>query len=106
MVRVEYRKEGDLHRLTLDGHAGYAEHGADIVCAAVSATIYNLLGWLENHGEEQEYVQADAKSGDVDIVCEGGVEAAAVFEMTAIGLAQIAEKYADHVAVHIVGIDD
>ena len=106
MIRAKYRREGDIHRLSLSGHAGYAEHGADIVCSAVSATIYNLLGWIENHGDELEYVDTQVESGGVSITCEGGVETATVFELTAIGLEQIAQRYPDNVAIHIVGLAD
>jgi len=38
MITVIKRK----HCITVKGHAGYAESGRDIVCAAVSALTYNL----------------------------------------------------------------
>ena len=106
MIRADYRREGDIHRLTLAGHADYAEHGADIVCSAVSATVYNLLGWLENHGDELEFIQTDVESGGVEITCEGGSDTAAVFELTVTGLEQIANKYPENVTIHIVGLAD
>ena len=34
-------------RLTVTGHADYAPHGQDIVCAAVSALVYALMAALE-----------------------------------------------------------
>lgn len=106
MIRAKYLREEDFHKLILTGHAGHARHGEDIVCAGVSATVYNLLGWLENHGEELEYIQTSVDSGDVEIVCEGGERVATVFELTAIGLEQIAQRYPDCVDILIVGIDD
>ena len=106
MIQVEYLREESLHRLTLTGHAGHARHGDDIVCAGVSATVYNLLGWLENHGDELEYIQTSVDSGDVEIVCEGGENVATVFELTAIGLEQIAQRYPDCVDIQIVGLAD
>ena len=33
MIVVEINRQG----VTIDGHAGFAEHGKDIVCAGVSA---------------------------------------------------------------------
>ncbi len=35
-VQVKRRASGDIEMITIDGHAGYADPGQDIVCAAVS----------------------------------------------------------------------
>ena len=40
------------------GHAGYAEEGQDIVCAAVSALIITTVNSLEEFTEEQ--IEAEA----------------------------------------------
>lgn len=106
MIRVKYLLEEDFHRLILTGHAGHAKHGDDIVCAGVSATVYNLLGWLENHSEELEHIQTSVDSGDVEIVCIGGESVATAFELTAIGLEQIAQRYPECVDILIVGLAD
>ena len=42
MIRVRFEE----NRLTVCGHAGYAARGEDIVCAAVSALVYALIGDL------------------------------------------------------------
>lgn len=34
--------------IIVDGHAGYAEHGKDIVCAAVSVLTQNLINSIES----------------------------------------------------------
>ena len=106
MIRVLYRREDNAHLLMLDGHADYAEHGEDIVCAGVSSVIYALLGWLENNSEDLEYVNADVHAGDVKIACEGGERTAVAFEITAIGLLQLADSYPDHVEINTVGLAD
>lgn len=36
-----------LNGITVDGHAGYAEHGKDIVCASVSVLTQNLINSIE-----------------------------------------------------------
>ncbi len=36
-----------LNGITVDGHAGYAEHGKDIVCAGVSMLMQNLINSIE-----------------------------------------------------------
>lgn len=106
MIKALYRKEDAAHLLMLHGHANYARHGEDIVCAGASSIVYALLGWLENHPEDLESVDADVHEGDVKIACEGGEKTAAVFEMTAIGLLQLADSYPGHVEIQIVGLAD
>lgn len=48
MITVQ-RKKGQI---TVSGHAGYAEKGHDIVCAAVSILIYNLQNSIERLTED------------------------------------------------------
>lgn len=105
MIRAHYCKDCDSHSLTITGHAGYAEEGRDIVCAAVSATVYNLLGYLEYHGDEVDCITSSVARGGVTIYCEGGEDISTVFELTAIGLDQISQKYPDHVQTYISGLD-
>lgn len=106
MIRAVYHKEDNAHLLMLNGHADYAMHGEDIVCAGASSIVYALLGWLENHSDDLEYIDSDVHEGDVRIACEGGEQTAAVFAMTAIGLLQLADSYPDHVTINTVGLAD
>lgn len=39
MIRVQISTTD----ITIDGHAGYAEHGKDIICSAVSILTWNLI---------------------------------------------------------------
>lgn len=51
MIRARLARdpEGRIVRLLVRGHAGYAERGRDIVCAAVSAITQTALLGLEEH---------------------------------------------------------
>ena len=42
------RPDGALIGYSADGHSGYAEEGADIVCAAISALTQSTLNGLKN----------------------------------------------------------
>lgn len=48
MTRVYASRQGDRFRLECRGHAGYAESGKDVVCAAVSAICQTLYLWCKN----------------------------------------------------------
>ncbi len=106
MIIARYDRDGETHTLSVDGHAGYAQKGQDIVCAGVSAIVYALLGWLENNSEYAGFVSIDDNNGEVIISCEGGENVSAVFYMAAIGIEQIQNMYPAHVEIQIVGIDD
>lgn len=67
------------------GHANYAEHGKDIVCAAVSA----LLQTLELRGT------ATKQKGVMKVYCEDKK----ALELIADGLKQVAENYSECVEV-------
>ena len=45
-VKVTYR-EDCICSLEVTGHAGYAEHGSDIVCAAVSVLVTTTINGIE-----------------------------------------------------------
>lgn len=49
MITVEIDKKG----ITVDGHAGYADPGKDIVCAGVSVLALTLIESLEEFTEDR-----------------------------------------------------
>ena len=51
--------------ITISGHAGYAEHGKDIVCAGVSMLIQTLIESFENLTTDK--IKYDISPGWVDI---------------------------------------
>lgn len=66
MIFVDvYTSQGRIDRFSVRGHAGYAESGSDIVCAAVSILIYNAVNSCERFAGA-ELAVADA--GD-EFVC-------------------------------------
>ena len=101
MIMVRYENDGVMCALSLDGHAGYAPSGDDIVCAGVSGITYALLGYLEGHREELPFLCYSAESGNVLVACKGGKNVETAFEVAVTGLAQIAKKYPKHVTVTI-----
>lgn len=61
MIAVSVRLDG----ITIDGHAGYAEAGKDIVCAGVTALTENLIDSIESLTEDT--IQYEISPGRVDI---------------------------------------
>mgnify|MGYP001622945269 FL=1 len=61
MIVVTITQDG----LTVDGHAGYAETGNDIICAAVSALAQGLIHSMESLTDDR--ISYRIASGHVDI---------------------------------------
>ena len=100
MIRAYFIDDGDELELAVEGHAGYAEHGRDIVCAACSGITYALLAFLEEYGEEATDIAGPVvDSGCFYIACKGTETIRAAFNMAALGLLKIASQYPGHVTI-------
>ena len=61
MIEVNVRLDG----ITIEGHAGYAESGKDIVCAGVTALTENMIDSIESLTKDE--IQYEISPGRVDI---------------------------------------
>ena len=106
MIRVAFfRKEGRIVGFESEGHAGYADSGYDIVCAAVSALLITCVNGLESvvsiapavrQNDEAGYLKAELP----DRLDEAQLhDAGLVLAVTEQGLQSIAGQYPDFVRV-------
>ena len=65
MINVTiFRDSSDEYRgLSLVGHAGYAEYGQDIICAAASILSTNLVNSIENLTKDKISYNVDEDTG-------------------------------------------
>ena len=86
--------------LSVKGHANYAEHGKDIVCAGVSTLIQTLIESLESLTTDK--IKYDISPGWVDIkhgnLSERGQ---LLIDSFFIGINGIASVYPDYVRVTV-----
>ena len=100
MVRVRYRRNEVAHSIVVVGHAGYSKVGEDVVCSGVSAIVYSLLGFLHNLSDKENRLTASVEKGECIVFWRGNGKAVeAGFQMAVIGLAQLAQKYPEHVSI-------
>ena len=100
MIRLFYKRGKGKHELTINGHAGYAEYGHDIVCSGVSAITFALLAWIEHN--EDEITQLDelvVEDGRVYISCAGTKNLNTAFQVALMGYIQIARAHPDYVSI-------
>lgn len=84
--------------VTISGHAGYAESGNDIVCAAVSAISYNLVRGLDSLTIDT--VICAAREGNMDIEYENLSERGRLLvDSFFIGICDIANNYPKYLKI-------
>ena len=64
-VTIYKNKSGEYLKFTCDGHAGYADYGKDIVCAAISILVINTVNSFEEITKEPVQVEADEEAGRI-----------------------------------------
>ncbi|MDN5332589.1 MAG: uncharacterized protein PWP45_1814 [Tepidanaerobacteraceae bacterium] len=103
MIRITVTLDENerVRELSLKGHAGYAEYGRDIVCAAVSALVETAVLGLENVAEIRIFPVK--KEGYFYLTLPENEEEQKLFkafiilETTVLGLKDIARTYPAHV---------
>ena len=105
---ISENAEGIITGFCISGHAGFAESGSDIICSAVSAIAYTVLGYIDealseingshvSYTEDEGYLKWDRS--DLNQLTTGkaddlfNVKLNAVLEAMVIGLVQIRESY-------------
>lgn len=91
---IEIHREEN--RLTVKGHAGYAEPGKDIVCAAVSILAQNLIQSIEELTPDK--TKYSIQPGRVCIEYRNLSEKAkSLFDSFFIGIRMVIEDYPENV---------
>ncbi len=83
--------------IEIDGHAGYAPHGSDIVCASVSV-LYETFKSLFKHNNR--VTVTEARNVSRIEICKGSF-LSGYMEFFTEGIEGIAEAYPDHVELII-----
>ena len=106
MIRIAYETDGAGHELSIEGHAGYAEEGHDVVCAGVSALAQALLGWIYKYDQHIRQIDGPViHKGHLWVRCEGNKHIKSAFQMAMVGFEQIAGAYPAYVEVQYTGTD-
>lgn len=100
MIRASFTESGKKLSLRVEGHAGYAEHGNDIICASASILANTLASIILGFDEADAIV--DLTSGDTTIECKCKDDAtyrlvANAFRYTKVGYALLEHTYPQYV---------
>ena len=97
MIRAVFKKEG----FTLSGHAGYADAGADIVCAAVSAMANLVCNAAEAFGAQAEIFAEEEGANLSYRLTEGCEEAEKLLAVFREELRELENQYPKNIRVEI-----
>ena len=104
MTRVEFfDQDGKISGFSVAGHSGYAEEGADIVCAAISTavqfaetTISDVLGIAAKTKVNEDQARITLK---LPVSCEEEDAVQAVLTGMMLTLCELRDQYPDHIEV-------
>ena len=94
-IIVKKRADGCYQSFECIGHAGYADSGSDIVCAAISILVINTINSLETLAkEDMQYTENSAK-GRIQCIFQQPLSEGGVLLMDAmlLGLSFIKKQY-------------
>lgn len=98
MIQVTYNEVGDEMILRAEGHAGYAEKGKDIVCAAVSVLMQTLACSVDADNTGNTFELSDGKNGNrLTVQAPMSVLNRDKFDLVVEGLSRLAENYPENV---------
>lgn len=113
MVHLLFGKKGDQIFLTARGHAGYAAHGQDMVCAAATMLAYTLgqtAMVLAAEGKLEGDPSISIQSGDADIAftpkAEHRAECLTSMRVIENGAQCLAGSFPGNCQIHYVGYGD
>ncbi len=108
MISFEFvRKKGVLSGFTVSGHSGYAEQGADIVCAAVSSAVRLCCNGVTETARIPARVTAREENAEISLSLPKGLRgeqlqtAGLLLESLLLEAGLLAEEYPDFVKVTI-----
>lgn len=94
-VNVYKNKDGIYNGFRLRGHAGYADSGQDIICAAVSVLAINTINSIKAFTKDDLEVNSREDDGLLECHISSGIskESALLFQSLFLGLQGIEDEY-------------
>lgn len=107
MIKVKYNRY--LNKLTVDGHAGSAPIGHDLVCSAASILAHTLAANVEHMADAGMCcnIVREIRDGTAKISCKAmrGSEriVANTFQNVCVGFEILASKFPENISFEIIG---
>ncbi len=103
-VKLKHNPQGYIS-IRCSGHAGFAEAGSDIICAAVSMLVVNTINGIEQYTEDAFTVDtAEGENAFIDFAFTEAPshDSALLMEVMVMGLKQLQADYGStYLTLHI-----
>ena len=100
-VTIYKNKKKEYVGFQTEGHAGYAEAGSDIVCAAASVLVINTINAIEAFSDDQASLVSEEAEGFIHYELKNSPwkEADLLLKTMVLGLSEMAhdEDYAQYI---------
>ena len=100
-VTIYKNKKKEYVGFQTEGHAGYAEAGSDIVCAAASVLVINTINAIEAFSDDQTSLVSEEAEGFIhyELKNSPSKEADLLLKTMVLGLSEMAhdEDYAQYI---------
>ena len=99
-IGIQRNEDDQIVGCHMSGHAGYDEHGYDIVCAAVSVlSATTMLGLTKIARQQGEFSNSE---GQCDMVLSGKITQSGqdILNTMLLGLEEISKQYPEFVQIH------
>ena len=97
MTKITVRKTGTgrYTGFTCIGHAGYAEAGSDIICAAVSILVINTINSIDSFTEDKMNLVTNEDEGLIDVRFPSTVseKTTLLLDSMVLGLKEVKSQY-------------
>ena len=101
MIRFILHSSGDrLTGFECTGHAGYAQEGSDIVCAAVSVLATTCVNALESVAKEKPLVIAKKGKMILRLPETSGHDAQVILKSLRQGMRDLAQEYSEYLVLN------
>lgn len=94
-VSIYNNDDGKIYGFRCSGHAGYAEYGQDIVCAAASVLVINAMNSIDTFSSDTFDYNVEEESGTVDFKIVSALSSVSELLLNSLilGLQGIMEEY-------------
>ena len=102
-VFYEY-ENGTYKGFTVEGHAGFAVSGKDVVCAAVSMLVINTINSIESFTADKFRVEDDEEKGIIDfefISDQISPDSALLLDSMVLGLNGVRKEYGKFIEIRV-----
>lgn len=101
LIDVYRNKNNHITQCTVKGHAGYEEHGKDIVCAAISGIVCTAVLGMQQVAKVDGIYETSSGYSSIRPLESENEKIQTIFETMVLGLTEISKQYSHYVKVNV-----